>query len=331
MDKLALSLSYLGDCPIFMLNFYNDFMKKTNKQTRQWWIGLLGILVILLGACQSEADFSEAPIEVELKNSVSFTVTEELAKQIALGFFSTDSSFIAGRKSKQTPKIREVSRVALSDSLDFDAFVINESEGFVMIAGDLRIMPILAYSSKGELNPEDFQEVNGLKIWYQETMSQIDSELKEIESVHPIVYEEWKKYSQEFDSKGRILDNSIASNYNSNCQEWYQYGQFMCSPYLSVYERQPLYSNQISWGQSGISNYLAPSNSNCTCSKSPIGCGPVAIAQTLWHFKPGNYLYSLMPQFSNSSCSPGTSGQISLSSLMFNSAIAASTSLNFYG
>ena len=55
-------------------------------------------------------------------------------------------------------------------------------------------------------------------------MSQIDSELKEIESVHPIVYEEWKKYSQEFDSKGRILDNPIASNYNSNCQELYQYG-----------------------------------------------------------------------------------------------------------
>ena len=106
-------------------------MKKTNNQTRQWWIGLLGILVILLGACQSEADFSEAPIEVDLKNSVSFTVTEELAKQIALGFFSTDSSFIAGRKSKQIPKIREVSRVTLSDSLDFEAFVINESEGFV--------------------------------------------------------------------------------------------------------------------------------------------------------------------------------------------------------
>lgn len=58
VDKLALSLSYLGDCPIFMLNFYNDFMKKTNNQTRQWWIGLLGILVILLLASQSEADFS---------------------------------------------------------------------------------------------------------------------------------------------------------------------------------------------------------------------------------------------------------------------------------
>ena len=111
-------------------------MKKTKNQSRQWWIGLLGILVILLLASQSEADFSEAPIEVELKNSVSFIVTEELEKQIALGFFSTDSSFIALRKSKQTPKIREVSRVALSDSLDFDAFVINESEGFVMIAGD---------------------------------------------------------------------------------------------------------------------------------------------------------------------------------------------------
>jgi hypothetical protein len=74
--------------------------------------------------------------------------------------------------------------------MDFEAYVINDMEGFVMVSGDSRIMPILAYSSEGELNPEDFQEVNGLKVWYRETMAQIDRELKEIHSVHPIVYNE---------------------------------------------------------------------------------------------------------------------------------------------
>lgn len=325
------------------MKFYenNQTIKQSNNPTIQRWISLLGILVILLVGCQSEADFSEPPIEVDLKNTASFTVSEDLAKQIALGFFSSDSSFIAERKSKQTPKIREVARVSLADSLDFEAFVINESEGFVMIAGDSRVMPILAYSSFGKLNPEDFQEVNGLKVWYQETMSQIDLELKEIESVHPIVYEEWKKYSQDFDSKGRILDNSIASNYNSNCQEWYQYGQFMCSPYMTAYEKLPLYSYNpndttgIRWGQTGISNHMAPINNIDTCDcndRSPIGCGTVAIAQTLLYFEPNTtYSYQLMPKQSNACKIPSTSGEISLALLMYNSAIAANTVFNYVG
>jgi hypothetical protein len=173
---------------------------------------------------------------------VSYKVTEDLAKQIALGFFATDSSYISGRKTNKYPKIREVARVALSDTLDFEAFVINNSEGFVMIAGDSRVMPILAYASEGELTAKNLEEVNGLKVWYQETMKQIDHELKEIKKVHPIVYNEWKKYAEQYDPKGRIWDNAVAYNPNSNCYAWYQYGQFMCNPYLSVYERQPLYS-----------------------------------------------------------------------------------------
>jgi len=88
---------------------------------------------------------------------VSYKVTEDLAKQIALGFFATDSSYISGRKTNKYPKIREVARVALSDTLDFEAFVINNSEGFVMIAGDSRVMPILAYASEGELTAKNLE------------------------------------------------------------------------------------------------------------------------------------------------------------------------------
>lgn len=273
----------------------------------------------------------------------SYKVSPDLAKQIALGFFSTDSSYIAGRKTNRSPKIREVARLTLSDTLDFEAFVINESEGFVMIAGDSRIMPILAYSSEGELTAKNLEEVNGLKVWYQETMRQIDQELKEIEEVHPIVYNEWKKYSEGYDPKGRIWDNTVAYSPNSNCYEWYQYGQFMCSPYMTLSEKKPLYSHDpatstsvgIKWGQSGISNHMAPNNllSSCGCNgRSPIGCGAVAIAQTLWFFKPGtSYSYNLMPQSSWSPCAPSTSGQTSLALLMYNSAIAANTTFNYVG
>lgn len=262
-----------------------------------------------------------------------YKIDLEMDQKVAMGFFTEDSSYFATRKRKRTPKIREIARVSLADSLDFEAFVVNESEGFVMIAGDSRVMPILAYSTEGELNPEDFDEVNGLKVWYQETRKQIDTELKEVSDIHPIVYNEWKKYTEDYDPNGRIWNQEVTYNPNTNCYEWYQYGQFMCNPYMSVYERQPLYSNEISWGQRGISNHLAPTNIWTTCScnvKSPIGCGPVASAQTLRCFEANpNYSYHLMPQYSNACQTPTTSGEISLALLMYNSALAANTDFNF--
>jgi hypothetical protein len=314
---------------------------KPNKLPSQCSFKLLGVNFFLLASCQTESDYSDAPVDTLAEAEVSYKVTEDLAKQIALGFFSKDSSYIAGRKTSGSPKIREVSRVALSDTIDFEAFVINEAEGFVMIAGDSRVMPILAFASEGELTSKNLEEVNGLKVWYQETMKQIDQELKGIDEAHPIVYNEWKKYAEDYDPKGRLWDNAVAYYPNTNCYEWYQYGQFMCSPYSTIYQTGPLYSYdpanptlvRINWGQSGVSNHFAPTNvfRSCGCNdKSPIGCGAVAIAQTLWHFKPGSsYSYNLMPQSSNIPCTPTTSGQISLALLMYNSALAANTNFNF--
>ena len=298
--------------------------------------------MILSAGCQPETDFSEAVTESQAVDLDSFKVSESLAKDIALSFFNTDSSFTAARArtNRRSPKIREIARVSLADSLDFEAYVINDMEGFVMVSGDSRIMPILAYSSEGKLSPEDFQEVNGLKVWYRETMAQIERELKEIMTVHPIVYNEWKKYSEDYDPNGRFWDSEVANYPNTNCYEWYQYGQHMCNPYMSVYQRKPLYSYHatdnptgIKWGQTGISNHMAPTNifNDCSCNdRSPIGCGAVAIAQTLWYYRPtSSYSYALMPQTSNACQTPSTSGQTSLALLMYNSAQAANTNFNF--
>uniref|UniRef100_UPI00260928E7 Spi family protease inhibitor n=1 Tax=Algoriphagus sp. TaxID=1872435 RepID=UPI00260928E7 len=170
--------------------------------------------------CEGGLTTEEPSIQVDQIESVaSYKIDSEMARKVAMGFFTEDSSFIAARKGKPSPKIREIARVSLADSLDFEAYVVNESEGFVMIAGDSRVMPILAYSTEGELKPEDFKNVNGLKVWYQETMKQIDAEIKEVRDVHPIVYNEWKKYTEEFDPNGRIWNNEVAYNPNTNCYE----------------------------------------------------------------------------------------------------------------
>lgn len=187
---------------------------KTTK-FRFYWCSILAFAI--LSACESNVQTANPlpPIKVESKES--FKVDVELARKVAMGFFMSDSTFLTGRKGKSTPKIREVSRVSISDSLDFEAFVVNESEGFVMISGDSRVMPILAFSSEGELNLEDLEDVNGLSVWYKETMNQIEAELEGIENVHPIVYNEWKNYTNDYDPGSRIWDNGIAYYPNTNC------------------------------------------------------------------------------------------------------------------
>lgn len=88
-------------------------INQSNNQTIKLSFKLLGGLFFLLVGCQSESDFSDAPVDALTEVEGSYKISAELAKQIALGFFNTDSSYIAGRKTNRSSKIREVSRVAL--------------------------------------------------------------------------------------------------------------------------------------------------------------------------------------------------------------------------
>ncbi|EPA00297.1 hypothetical protein A33Q_0168 [Indibacter alkaliphilus LW1] len=267
-------------------------------------------------------------IEEDLKD---FSISEDLAMKTAVSFFSTDSSVISARIAPSSVKIKELEKVKLDDSKSYEVYLVNDQDGFMILSGDSRVMPVLAFSPTGSISKEDLNEVNGLKVWFANTMEQIEEELKGVESVHPIVYGEWKKYTQDFDPMGRIWEDAGNIASNTNCYEWYEYGQFMCSPYFTLNQNGPLYSNQISWGQSGISNYFAPGLWNCECGRSPIGCGAVAIAQTVWHYRRNQTFYSSMPQFSNTTCTPSTQGQQNLAHFMLQAAVLAKTKFNWFG
>lgn len=303
-------------------------------------INILSILYFLVAiACLSACDTENDPtLGVEEKLEVSesdFSVSEEMARKVAVGFFTSDSTVLAARTNAGSVKLREVTKAKLGDEKSFEVFLINDQEGFIILSGDSRTMPVLAFSPQGSISVEDLREVNGLKLWFANTMEQIEDDLKEVGSVHPIVYGEWKKYTEDFDPRSRIWDYSSAISYNTNCYEWYQYGQFMCNPYFTLDQTGPLYSNNISWGQWGISSFYAPTHPIWTCpnncGRSPVGCGAVAIAQTVWHYKRAQSFYSSMPQFSNTSCTPTTQGQNNLAFFLYQAAQEANTTFNFGG
>ena len=150
-----------------------------------------------------------------------------------------------------------------------------------------------------------------------------------------IAIKEWKKYL-----KGNLnvpKDGRMAGN--TNCQEWYTTGQYMCrnSTYFSSNGANsnvpgPLFSyanpenpSGLRWGQSRIGNANAPDAGACSssenanfCGRFPAGCGPVAMAQVLWHYKPNSrFDYPAMPASSSSStCTFSATGELALAALM---------------
>lgn len=81
----------------------------------------------------------------------------------------------------------------------------------------------MAFSPSGSISKEDLNEVNGLKIWFANTMEQIEEELKEVQNVHPIfyghdnVFTEWHIWT----SDGHRRNNYKTYNWDTDsCLEW---------------------------------------------------------------------------------------------------------------
>lgn len=142
--------------------------------------------------------------------------------------------------------------------------------GFVVVSGDKRFIPILAYNDKGSLHPDSLNP--GIEIWidYVKTVyERVKHKDDKSESTEYL----WENFKLDFASKkGRVMDDE----YGGGCPENYDntYG-----PHLTTH-----------WRQGHPYNYYSPAKAGCDCDKVLAGCGPVAIAQ-VWHYyqKPASY------------------------------------------
>ena len=75
-------------------------------------------------------------------------VDAQRAQQIGQSFLST-------AKSSQNINIQLVHTSATRGDVDYYVFNVNGNNGFVIVAGDDRVKPILAYSTTGSFNPND--------------------------------------------------------------------------------------------------------------------------------------------------------------------------------
>ncbi len=281
-------------------------------------MGLVLLTIMSLSSCQKEV------LTSDITPSQSFDITLDDAVRIAQSYnISTKDS----TKAARVTGINAISnrKTVTDDESKNELFhVINFAKGgFLIISADSRAIPILAHSDNGSFDPDLAPSINGLNHWFNSSKQQMKDIKKKVTKVDQVVARMWEEV---------INDNSLKGGriaVNTNCQDWYLRGQFMCKNTYTL-ARGPLLSTQ--WGQSGVSNYFAPT-SDCTCGHDPAGCGPVAMAQVIRYHQPNiGFEFSILPNVTSSGqCIANTPGEIALANLMTMCGIKASSKYHFFG
>ncbi|MCF0052792.1 C10 family peptidase [Dyadobacter sp. LJ53] len=206
-----------------------------------------------------------------------------------------------------------VDQLAITDSANGSPllYIFRKKKGFAIVSADLRVMPILAFSESSEIDVRNIP--NGVSLWLDMAKSKVMEARSKGGEPHPIVAKEWRKF---LSRKLRIED--------SNCIEWYQYGQFMCKNKTTTVG--PLITTI--WGQSALSTTKLSTAGDCDgCGRRRAGCGPVAMAQLEEYYHPN----LARPRVSELTCTATTAGQHSLGSLMKTMGDKAKASYNYMG
>ena len=117
-------------------------------------------------------------------------VDQQKAQKVGTRFLSTT----ALSQKNADIKLNLVNVAADRDATDYYVFNVSNSEGFVVIAGDDRVRPILAYSTTGKYNPNDVAD------GFQYTLDGFRKEIQYVRehnlSATPDIVAEWKSVNE---------------------------------------------------------------------------------------------------------------------------------------
>lgn len=249
-------------------------------------------------SCSKEEDFRtnqnknvEITISQKDTNYININEIEILAKSISVGR-NKDNSLKSSNANENL--IHNITPIG-SNNEHPSYYIINyTNNSFVILSGDKRTFPVLAYSDENnfKLNSEVYPDL--LVYWLQTT----DEFIANIRSgEHNITYtapnKNWttksiQEYLSPESSKNKILNTNTTE---PGC------GQISVGgPGVLLYSYGPLIDTR--WGQGEGYNNFSP---NYSCSeynngRTPTGCVATAVAQIMkYHEYPADYNWSIMP------------------------------------
>jgi hypothetical protein len=252
------------------------------KQTKRFLILIL--LGLFLFSCQNEnfeetqlLPQSETDVSKELAKTVAknFAYDQEVSKQLKNGL---KKSAFRTTDFKSEQKVKEVITIKTSNQLPAFYIINLEPKGYVIVSGNKKETPILAFSDSGYFEYDSLAiKTIGLYDWMENRKKRI-KELRNNPSIEVAdsVVEQWVYMAPPEDDEVIISGGTV----------YEQVG-----PLLST-----------TWNQGcGYNNLLESCSSGGSCGRVWAGCVATATAQVMRYWEhPSSYSWSAMPNGSGS-------------------------------
>ncbi|KAA6439172.1 hypothetical protein FEM33_12890 [Dyadobacter flavalbus] len=300
---------------------------------------LLCLLSGLLMQCSRHE--SLPPGNSAATNSNPLQISGKDAAELARNFLKKDKNeYFAGSEKlrlKESPEQSVPKRVRNVKTLYDDAgnplmhvihFESDQSpeHGFVILAADKRIVPVLAKSDSGTFSLEG--ENPGPGIWFERVKKEVTEGTKRIKAPEKGIALMWQKLNE---NSPDLL--SETPDYEPPVDPYY------CPP--DTYYDSGLLITSI-WRQDEVYNMYCPTRSCGKCSYAYAGCGAVAIAQ-VWNAKcnqkpktysiaPGpvlNYNFPLKDVRSTISCTSVNPNDMQIANMIRVAGMFAGSDYNF--
>lgn len=223
---------------------------------------LFAFILFQFSACEQENI-------VESGQQCSNNVSIDEAVLVGTNHFSISNE--SSLKSKKilpdfkSGKIKE--KRAIKNNDEDLMYIINyENGGFVIVSGDRRVTPILAYSETNNFLDEDLP---GISDWIN-AVSQGIIEAKKTKKARKEVARLWEIYTGE----PNVSINMIEPIDDCNCDEYYE--SFSTGQFVDAVAR---------WSQGYEYSWYSPNDGGCNCGRKPAGCGPVAMAMIMNYYQ----------------------------------------------
>ncbi|WP_284446467.1 C10 family peptidase [Flavobacterium anhuiense] len=273
-------------------------MKKNQKMLSRLSYLAFASLMLFLNSCQSDGD-SQAQTKVD-----SHLISQEDAIKLAENLNS--SGQISSQTSKSTSKKVGYAFTRFTKKKDAAFYILNyENGGFAIISADDRNTPVLAYSETSTFKNDTLNYPEGLKMWLEFQIKNVETIKIKNEALSVINKREWSPASKIVSNKK--LTARVEPDDPTTC------------PPDQTETVGPLLST--TWGQNYGYNTLVPLI--CGSSPAPTGCVATAMAQVMKYYqKPASYNWANMP---------ATYGTITTAGLMVDIGAAVSMSYGCEG
>ncbi|GGM91688.1 hypothetical protein GCM10010967_25910 [Dyadobacter beijingensis] len=241
------------------------------------------ILLAILAACALFQCRQETSSPAPEAQANALVVTAKEAQKLASGDLSTTENAASRTSATATGPTKRIKSIRTLDDDEGNPLMhiihfesdTHPDAGFVIIAGDRRVIPILAKGDSGTFNPDG--ENPGPRIWIEHVKLEVEAGKKEVATPEKGVELMWRKLAEGTPlTGGRTTDQEPIDPTDCPQDTYYSSGMLITSHWRST-EAYSMY---------------CPSKSCDGCSTANAGCGAVAIAQ-VWNApcnqKPATY------------------------------------------